>query len=226
MLLYIDIIDELSKSRNCLFTFFFHRIFGLFQPGGVRIWIFLVSGNRYGCQLQKPVQKSIVRRPRSSFQVSASFLAIASWISLNLVSTGSTKGATMTGRFDPEYRKKFREFLREYKRHVCLWDTKNAEYNNRTAKDDAKNEICRKFGLTEKQLRFKISAVRTTYYRIQQKIAEWAKLNEPYQPMLFWYFNHCPPLLKAIILTPALFAGIRTRPFYRRSRPGLQRTVA
>lgn len=58
----------------------------------------------------------------------------------------------MRSKADPAYRENFRLFLKEYKRHAILWDTKHPDYNNRKLRDYARAELGSSFDLNESQV--------------------------------------------------------------------------
>ena len=64
------------------------------------------------------------------------------------------------------------ELIQLYRENACLWHVTNSQYKNRYARDKAIRDIAQKLHLTSKDVRRRISNLRTTYHQCRRRITK------------------------------------------------------
>lgn len=64
------------------------------------------------------------------------------------------------------------EFIEDYRSYDCLWDINSRSYTNKNKRNDAYQDLAKKYGITEKGVRNKIKSLRSYFSKEHQKVTE------------------------------------------------------
>ncbi|XP_055905420.1 uncharacterized protein LOC129940917 [Eupeodes corollae] len=81
------------------------------------------------------------------------------------------------------------DFLKIYRKHKCLWDTRDENYRNRPSRLEAMKAMAKEFkcGIAVRQVSRKIIAMRSTYRMERRRLAEAAFKGDKQRSRLKWY---------------------------------------
>lgn len=110
------------------------------------------------------------------------------------------------------------QFIQEYKRQQCLWNSESPEYKNRDVRYRAYKSIAKfmkipGFGVPE--VKNKIKNLRSTFCQEKKKIAEFKKIGSVYIPNISWYeemkpiMNHSNITGNFFVKVSMVFIGIK-----------------
>ncbi|XP_059618865.1 uncharacterized protein LOC132263223 [Phlebotomus argentipes] len=125
------------------------------------------------------------------------------------------KGRGRASRFS---RSQTFDFIREYRRHECLWNVGITEYNDKALRSMALRQMAKEFRLPLEAVKKKIHALRSTYLQMRDRVSN----VENQEPTLSWYYEM--EFLDPVITPrkPMELKRIRARGPRKRSREELE----